>query len=296
MRLVIAGWHGQLARALTDATLSAPDIAAAAVGRPALDVRDPRSIERAFSDITPDLVINTAAYTAVDSAEAEPDKAFVLNRDGARQFATAAARRGVPIIHLSTHYVFDGTKAAPYVETDIAAPETVYGRSKLEGEEAVREANPRHVILRTGWVFSSSSPNFCTRVCEQAKLGQAPLQMVVDQRINPTFAPDLAEIILAVARKLVGQDADRPIWGTYHAAGTGAATWYDVACEIVGQLEMDGMPAVPVTPIPSGAYPTKAKRPANGALDCSKLEQTFRLRLPPWQDAIARCVSHTSTS
>ena len=132
MRLIISGWHGQIARALADEALSSPDVQAFAIGRPALDVRDPRSIERAFADVNPNLVINTAAYTAVDKAETEPDLAFLLNRDGARRFAEAAAGRNVPIIHLSTHYVFDGLKSSPYLETDEARPNTVYGRSKLE--------------------------------------------------------------------------------------------------------------------------------------------------------------------
>ena len=164
MRLIISGWHGQISRALADEALSSPDVQAFAIGRPALDVRDPRSIERVFADINPDLVINTAAYTAVDKAESEPDLAYLLNRDGARKFAEAAARRDVPIIHLSTHYVFDGAKSAPYAETDEARPTTIYGRSKLEGEEAVRQANPQHVIVRTGWVYSATGRNFFTRV------------------------------------------------------------------------------------------------------------------------------------
>lgn len=160
MRLIISGWHGQISRALADEALSAPDVQAFAIGRPALDVRDPRSIERAFADVNPDLVINTAAYTAVDKAETEPELAFLLNRNGARKFAEAAARRKVPIIHLSTHYVFDGLKSAPYEETDEARPATVYGKSKLEGEDAVRKANPQHVIIRTGWVYSATGRNF----------------------------------------------------------------------------------------------------------------------------------------
>jgi len=291
MRLVISGWHGQLARALTDAALSASDVAAVAVGRPALDVRDPRSIERAFADITPDLVINTAAYTAVDDAESEPEKAFVLNRDGARQFAAAAARRNVPIIHLSTHYVFDGKKTEPYVETDATVPETVYGRSKLDGENAVRDANPHHVILRSGWVFSATGRNFFTRVCELTTCKNAPLEMVCDQRGNPTYAPDLAQAILAIARQIIARGSDEPVWGTYHVAAGGTASWYDTAREIVRRLGEAGRPVIDVHPITTVEYPTKAKRPANGTLDCAKLERTFGCRLPAWQDGIAACMA-----
>jgi len=290
MRLIISGWHGQLARALTEAALTCDDIKAVATGRPSLDVRDPRSIERVFHDIEPDLVINTAAYTAVDQAETEPERAFLMNRDGARQFASAAARRNVPIVHLSSHYVFDGTKSAPYVETDETRPQTVYGRSKLEGEDAVRHANPRHVILRAGWLFSTTGRNFFTRVHELSQNRSEPLRIVADQRGNPTYAPDLAGTILALARQIIARRTDETIWGTYHAAGSGIATWLDVAHEIMACLEKAGRPSVPVEPITTGAYPTKAPRPANGALDCTKLERTFGLRLPPWQDGVCACV------
>jgi dTDP-4-dehydrorhamnose reductase len=291
MRLIIAGWHGQLARALTEEALAAPDIAALAVGRPSLDVRDPRSIERVFGDVRPDLVINTAAYTAVDEAEAEPDRAMALNRDGARQLASAAARRGVPIIHLSTHYVFDGTKSAPYVETDATNPQTAYGRSKLEGENAVREANPQHVIARTGWVYSGEGRNFFTRVAELAATSREPLSMVADQQGNPTFAPHLATVILALARQALRRKSDDSVWGTYHAAGTGTASWYEAAREILAALERNGGPRTAVEPVTSDKYQAKAARPANCALDCSKLERTFGLALPDWQEGIAACAA-----
>jgi hypothetical protein len=157
MRLLVAGWHGLVARALIEAAPGSPHVKALAAGRPALDVRDPRSIERAFGDLSPNMVINSAAYTAVDKAEQDQDACFALNRDGAALLARAAARRNIPVIHLSTHYVFDGEKHAPYDEADTPSPATVYGRSKLEGEQAVAAANPRHVIVRTGWVFSTAS-------------------------------------------------------------------------------------------------------------------------------------------
>jgi dTDP-4-dehydrorhamnose reductase len=225
MRLIISGWHGQIARALADEALSAPDVEAFAMGRPALDVRDPRSIERTFADINPDLVINTAAYTAVDQAELEPEIALLLNRDGARRFAEAAARRDIPILHLSTHYVFDGSKATPYVETDDARPNTEYGRSKLAGEEAVIQANSKHVIVRTGWVYSARGRNFFTRVSDLTEKNEGPLEIVNDQCGNPTFAPHLARLLLAIARRLLTDASGDQPWGVYHLAGTGSATW-----------------------------------------------------------------------
>ena len=200
MRLLITGSHGQVARAFIEAAPSAPDIEACSLGRPALDICNSPTIERSLSDIRPDVVINTAAYTAVDDAEGDEDKARALNRDGAEMLALAAARRGVPIIHLSTDYVFDGTKTSPYVETDAVAPQSVYGRTKLEGEQAVAAANPRHLILRTAWVYSPFGKNFVKTILTHAGRG-TDLKVVDDQIGSPTYAPHLVDAILGVARK-----------------------------------------------------------------------------------------------
>lgn len=290
MRVLIAGWHGQVARALIERAPSLPEIKALAAGRPALDVRDPRSIERAFGDISPSIVINTAAYTAVDDAERDAGSAFALNRDGARLLAQAAARRNVPIIHLSTHYVFDGAKPSPYDETDAPAPATVYGRSKLEGENAVREANPRHIVLRTSWVFSRSGRNFVTRILAGLEEG-APLRVVADQHGNPTFAPDLAAAVLEVARQ-VAANGDATPWGTYHAAASGATSWHGLACEVLACRARRGRPAAAeVEAIATSEYATGARRPLNAELDCRRLADTFSIRLPPWQDGVAACVA-----
>ncbi len=287
MRLLIAGWHGQVARALIEAAPSRPEIKALAAGRAALDVRDPRSIERAFGDISPDVVINSAAYTAVDQAEADEAAAFALNRDGAALLARAAARRNVPVIHLSTHYVFDGAKPSPYVETDETCPATVYGRSKLEGERAVREANPRHVIIRTGWVFSPAKGTFAAKILEAADRGDT-VRVVTDQHGNPTYAPHLASAILDVARTLGMPEGAEPAWGTYHAAGSGTASWHDFAREIV--VTSQSAQSKMVEAITSGDYPAVALRPLNSELDCGKFERTFGLRLPVWQQGVADCV------
>lgn len=289
MRLLIAGWHGQVARALIEAAPSRPEIKALAAGRPALDVRDPRSIERAFGDLSPTIVINTAAYTAVDKAETDEDAAFALNRDGARAFAQAAARRNIPIIHLSTHYVFDGNKQTPYLESDTPAPVTVFGRSKLEGEHAVEESNPQHVIIRTGWVFGPTGQNFASRILHAAS-GDAPLRMVADQRGNPTYAPHLAAAILDVARMISQRRPDDTPWGFYHAAGRGTASWYDLASEILACAAKHGREGAPLEPIASADYPTPAPRPMNSELDCAKFERTFGIKLPVWQQGASDCV------
>ncbi len=289
MRILIAGWQGQIARAFVEAAPRSRDITACAVGRPALDICEPRTIERALSDAGPDIVINAAAYTAVDKAETEPERAFALNRDGARLLALAAARRGVPIIHISTDHVFDGRKMAPYVETDTPAPLSVYGRSKLEGEAAVQEANPMHIILRTAWVYSAMGRNFVKTILDQAQ-SRARLRIVDDQRGSPTYAPHLVDAIIAIALQMKGRDVADQRWGVYHAAGSGGATWWELASEVMRKAaELEG-PSAAVDAITTADYPLASARPTNSELDCTKLEQAFGLRLPPWQDGVAACV------
>jgi dTDP-4-dehydrorhamnose reductase len=288
MRLLIAGWQGQIARSLVEMAPGCPDVTACAVGRAALDICSAKSIERALSDISPTVVINSAAYTAVDKAESDVDRAFALNRDGARLLAQASAKRGIPIIHLSTDYVFDGTKQAPYVEDDETSPNTVFGQSKLEGEEAVRAGNPRHIILRTAWIFSPSGRNFVKTMLAQAAEHDR-VRVVEDQRGSPTYAPHLVEAILALARLVSVPEAEGP-WGVYHAANSGTTTWRDFAEEVFARSRALGGPSAEVEPIRSADYPTPAHRPANSQLDCSKLAQTFGLTLPPWQAGVEDCV------
>lgn len=291
MRLLIAGWHGQVARALIETAPGRSHIKALACGRAALDVRDPRSIERGFSDILPDVVINTAAYTAVDEAETDQDAAFALNREGARLLARAAARREVPVIHLSTHYVFDGTKPSAYVESDRPNPVTVFGRSKYEGEAALADANPHHLIVRTGWVFGPTGKNFATNILAAAKEAE-PLRVVDDQRGNPTYAPHLASVLLDLAHRIAASPAEDIPWGTYHAAGGGDATWYGLAKEILAQTPGA---APEITPIRSADYPKPAARPQNSTLDCARFEDAFGLALPPWQEGVAACIERRLT-
>jgi len=288
MRLLIAGWQGQVARALVEAAPACPDVTACAVGRAALDICEARSIERALSGINPTVVINSAAYTAVDKAETDQERAFALNRDGARLLAEAAARRGIPIIHLSTDYVFDGRKYDPYVEDDVTAPLTVFGRSKLEGEEAVRAANPKHIVLRTSWIFSPGGRNFVKTMLAQAA-EQQRVRVVDDQRGSPTYAPHLVTVILELARRLSKPDAKGP-WGVYHADNSGTTTWRQFAEEVFRRSRELGGPVAAVDPIASKDYPTPAPRMMNSQLDCTKLERTFRMRMPAWQDGVADCV------
>jgi dTDP-4-dehydrorhamnose reductase len=292
MRLLIAGWQGQIARGLVEAAPACPDVRACAVGRAALDICSAKSIERALAQIEPTIVINSAAYTAVDKAESDETRAFELNRDGARMLAEAAAKRQIPILHISTDYVYGGHKNGPYVEDDATEPTTVFGRSKLEGEVAVAQANPRHVILRTSWIFSPAGRNFVKTMLAQAA-EQSRVRVVDDQRGSPTYAPHLVAAILEVARQLSArkdEGAAAGPWGVYHAAGRGTTSWRGFAEEVFRRSAARGGPTPAVEPNPSAAYPTPAARPKNSQLDCAKLERTFGLRLPPWQEGVAECV------
>jgi dTDP-4-dehydrorhamnose reductase len=196
----------------------------------------------------------------------------------------------VPIIHLSTHYVFDGLKSTPYLATDEARPNTVYGRSKLEGEEAVRQANPQHIIVRTGWVYSAHGRNFFTRVLDLASESKGPLDIVADQRGNPTYAPHLAKLLLALARHLLADTPRDRVWGSYHVAGAGTATWYELAQEISVNMESVGKPKIEVRPITTAQYRTVTKRPPNCTLNDNKFDATFSLRLPVWHQGVQAAV------
>lgn len=290
MRLLIAGWQGQTAQALIEVAPSRVDIEACAIGRPALDICEVRTIERALNDIKPDIIINTAAYTDVDKAELEAEHAMAANCEGARLLAVSSAKRGIPILHLSTSYVFDGTSNVPYSESDAAAPVTVYGATKFAGEAAVQAANPKHIILRTAWVYSALGRNFVTSILQQARAGK-PLRVVADQYGSPTYAPHLVEVMLAIAaRTATIGDHDEMPWGVYHAAGSGRASWYEMAREALRNASDVRHLVDHVEPITSQQYSTRMQRPVQSELDCSKLERAFGLRLPDWQDGVTQCV------
>jgi len=288
MRLLIAGWQGQIARALVELALRRADISALSVGRPALDLCRPSSIKSTLIGDQPDIIINTAAYTAVDQAESEPDAVFQLNSAGAAAFAAAAAKRDIPIIHLSTDYVFDGTKTSAYTEDDTPAPQTVYGRSKLDSEIAVAGANPRHIILRTSWVHSPYGHNFV-----KTMLGQAgehrQIDVVDDQEGCPTYALHLAEAILDIAAQISAGQVAAP-WGTYHAANSGGASWCGFARHVFEVSRGLGGPGAKVKPIATVDYPTIAPRLPNGRLDSSKLTDVFGIQMPDWTQGVELCV------
>ena len=289
MRLYVIGTEGQVARSLRQAATQHPDIVIRCGGRPDVGILRPDLVEKAFRAFSPDIVINPAAYTAVDRAEIEPDLAFATNRDGAGIVATVAARLGVPILHLSTDYVFDGKKKSPYIETDPVRPESVYGRSKLEGEYAVAAANQRHIILRTAWVYSPFGNNFVrTMLCRST---QRDTLTVVDDQIGcPTFAPDIAAAILVIARKIYLSGWSERLAGVTHIAGPDEVTWFAFARQIMRLSEVTRRHSVTVEPISSKDYPSAAVRPANSRLCCDRLASVFGIVMPPLGQSLEECV------
>jgi dTDP-4-dehydrorhamnose reductase len=241
------------------------------------------------------LPVYGAAYTAVDKAEAEPTLAMAVNRDGAGALAAAAARLGVPFIHVSTDYVFDGRKDAPCREEDAPYPLGAYGRSKLEGEAAVRAACPAGIILRTSWVYSPFGQNFVATMLRLAATREK-VQVVDDQHGAPTAAGDLAAAILALVELAAQRPADRTTGGIYHLTNAGETTWYGFAVAIFAGWAQRGHRVPLLEPITTAQYPTPARRPANSRLDCSKIARAFGLRLPPWQSSLERCLDELASA
>jgi dTDP-4-dehydrorhamnose reductase len=259
------------------------------LGRPKLDLADHLNIKDILVETGGDLVINAAAYTAVDQAEAEPDRANAINGIGAGTVAAAAASMGVPIIHLSTDYVFDGTADRPYQESDLPCPVGAYGSSKLLGEEAVASENSDHVILRTAWIYSPFGRNFVKTMLRLAR-EQDEVTVVADQHGSPTSALDIADGIIAVGRNLLTRPDESDLRGVFHMTGSGFTSWAEFAREIFEQSARLGGPTAQVRAIASADYPTAAKRPANSRLDCSKLAHIHNVALPVWRTSLKPCV------
>ncbi|HYI40781.1 MAG TPA: dTDP-4-dehydrorhamnose reductase [Allosphingosinicella sp.] len=289
MRMLVTGRDGQLARSLAERAAAFPHLSVETVGRPELDLEQPESIAAAIAAAAPDVVVNAAAYTAVDQAEDEPDQAFRVNGAAAGEVAAAARRAGARIVQVSTDYVFDGTGEGARGETAPTCPLGVYGRSKLEGELRVGEANPDHVILRTAWVYSAHGRNFVRTMLGAA--GQRDeLSVVADQRGSPTAAGDLADGILT----LVSAWRDSPrlgLGGTYHLAGSGEASWFDFAAAIFEEAARHGLPTAAVKPIRTADWPTRAERPANSVLDSGRFAADFGYRAPHWRESMAAVVA-----
>ncbi len=242
----------------------------------------------------PNVIVSAAAYTAVDKAESDEEAATVINGIAPGKIAEVAAALGVPVIHLSTDYVFDGSKSSPYLESDPVAPIGAYGRSKLAGEQAVAAATTNHAILRTAWVYSPFGKNFLKTMLKLAETRDS-LNVVDDQIGNPTSSLDIADAVLTVASNLLASD-DPALRGTFHMTGAGEASWADFAVEIFARsAQVDGVTAE-VGRILSSAYPTPAKRPANSRLDCSLLEARHGAKLPDWRQFYCKHSRATGSS
>jgi len=283
VRLVVTGRDGQVATSLLEAGKARDGIEVVAVGRPALDLTQPDTVFDAIAAARPDVVVSAAAYTAVDQAEDQPELAFAVNAVGAGKVAEAAARLGVPFIHLSTDYVFDGSKDGAYVETDTTAPLGVYGASKLAGEQAVAALNPRHLILRTAWVYSPFGKNFVKTMLRLAR-DRDEIAVVADQWGNPTSALDIADAILHAAAMLRDDDSFDG-YGIYHLAGTGETNWSGFARHILDTSARYGGPTARVRDIATVDYPTKARRPANSRLSTAKFAAAFASTAPDWRQS-----------
>ncbi len=287
MRLLVTGRNGQVAASLIERAALSGGIEVMALGRPELDLEQPATVEAAILGARPDIVVNAAAYTAVDKAESEPERAYAANRDGAGAAARAAARLGVPIIHLSTDYVYPGDKLTPYLESDATGPSSIYGKSKLEGEQIVLAAHPQALIFRTAWVYSPFGANFVKTMLRIGK-DRDVVKVVDDQHGNPTSAIDIADAILRVVPGLVEA---KTAGGIYHLCGTGSTTWCGFARAIFAESAKHGGPAPRVEAITTADYPTPARRPANSRLDTTAFTARFGFALRPWQEATAETVA-----
>jgi len=277
----MSGGTGQVGTGLMRANRGRFEIVAPT--RADFDLLDAASIERNIAARDWAAIINCAAYTAVDKAESEPQAAFAINAEAPGIMARAAATRAIPLLHVSTDYVFDGSKPDAYFEEDPVAPLGVYGASKEAGERAVRDAGGRSIILRTAWVVSPWGHNF---VKTMLRLGgeRDELGVVADQVGCPTSAIDIAETLLILAERLLG-DRREPC-GTYHFVNSGQASWYDLASAVFAYAGARGMKIPRVNAIATADYPTPARRPANSRLSTAKLERTFGMKPRPWQEAV----------
>jgi dTDP-4-dehydrorhamnose reductase len=288
MRIVVTGRHGQVAQSLLERG-PALNVDVHAVARPDIDLARPAEVERALIDLRPEIIVNAAAYTAVDRAESEPDLAWRINALGAEAAARAANRLGIPVIQLSTDYVFDGNLDRAYREDDPTGPLGVYGDSKLRGEHAVAAATSNHVILRTAWVYSPFGSNFARTMLALA--GQrATISVISDQLGTPTNALDLADGIIAIARNLLDRPMANELRGIFHITGGGDTNWAGFATAILAASAAAGGPSARVMPIATSENPTAARRPANSRLDNSRLTRIHGVQLPHWQHSLQRCI------
>ncbi len=289
MKILITGSTGQLSQALQRALAGEGKVLA--LGHRLMDLAEPAQIRQQVRLLRPDLIINAAAYTAVDQAERERDRAFAINATAPGVLAEEAAALGAPLLHYSTDYVFDGRKPGPYTEDDQPAPLNVYGASKLAGEQAIQAVGGVHLILRTSWVYSLQGGNFLLTMQRLLQERDA-LSVVADETGAPTWTGTLAEVTAQWVRQW-REGASRPT-GLYHLTATGETSWYGFACAIAEHLQRQGRLRARVTPIAAVDYPTAAQRPLNSSLDCSRLQRDWRIDLPDWRSGLQQCLASTA--
>lgn len=287
--ILLFGAAGQVGTTFLSRADNSHDLLGFAHGE--LDICDETAVRSAICDRRPAAIINAAAYTAVDKAEIEVERAFAVNRDGARILALAAAEASVPILHLSTDYVFAGNKRSPYAEEDAICPLNVYGESKAAGEQAIREACPRHIILRTSRVYSAIGNNFLRTMLRLAR-ERSEIRVVDDQIGSPTAARDIARCVLNIVAQIRKPDFDK--WGTYHYRGADIVSWFEFAKRIFAEAQAHGRPTPRLIPITTADYPTAARRPVYSVLDAIKLRNAFGIELRSLNDGIRDCLDTIS--
>jgi dTDP-4-dehydrorhamnose reductase len=294
-RILITGGSGQVGGALTRILAPLGDVLAPT--REQLDLTDMQSIRTVMHRVRPRWVVNAAAYTAVDKAESEPELAFAINSAAPEVLAEEAMSIGATLIHFSTDYVFDGSKATPYVESDSTNPLSIYGQSKLAGEKALSASRVPFIVFRTSWVYGATGNNFLRTILRVAR-ERDHLRIVADQHGAPTWSSDLARMTAHVIARVEQRAAETKsslcettlsVSGIYHASGAGETTWHGFAAQALGELQRADPDCKLATlePISTAEYPTAAKRPLNSLLDCSKLERVFQWRMPDWRDSLA---------
>ena len=286
LKILISGKTGQVAVELQKHLAGLGELIV--LGRDVLDLSQPDQIRAQVRAHKPDLLIIAAAHTAVDQAENEPELAFAINAIAPGVFAEEAAALGIPLIHYSTDYVFDGRKPAPYTEDDATNPLGVYGKSKLAGELAIAASGARHLILRTSWVYSTHGKNFLLTM-QRLLQERSELRVVADQIGAPTWAGTIAQSTRALIERW--QSGDAAAWGTYHLTASGETSWFGFTQAIAGHLTAQGKACATLEPIPASAYPTPAARPQNSRLDCSKLAREWGVAQPDWEAALSACLA-----
>jgi dTDP-4-dehydrorhamnose reductase len=285
MRVLVTGTAGQFVSAIQSLTTSHEIVT---LGRPEADLALPQTLRAPVERLRPDLILSSAAYTQVDKGESEPDVAFRINAEAPAELARIARTLDVPLLHISTDFVFDGLKGSAYVEDDATHPLNVYGASKRAGEAAIAAEYGNHAIARTAWVYSAFGNNFVKTMLRLAE-SRDTINVVADQKGCPTWAPELAKVLIGMGERLKIDTAPE-LRGLFHVTSEGGGSWAEFAEAIFAGLKARGGKTMTVTPIPSSDYPLPAKRPADSRLNCDKLRKIYGLGLDPWRISLDACL------